>query len=46
MAKPILNMHIDPKLKEQLQQRAKDENRSLANLCETLLRQALSEKGK
>jgi predicted HicB family RNase H-like nuclease len=41
MAKDTLNMRIDPELRAKLVEIAKQQNRSLANMVETLLWEAV-----
>ncbi|RUQ34224.1 MAG: hypothetical protein EKK71_16480 [Candidatus Competibacteraceae bacterium] len=39
MAKVLLNVRIDPELRESLKRLAQEENRPLSNLVETVLKQ-------
>jgi len=45
MARIPLNVRIDPELREQLKEQAKRENRTLSNLVDTVLREALEQRG-
>ena len=42
MAKVLLNVRIDPELRQQLQALANDQNRTLSNLVETELKRVVA----
>ena len=45
MAKVLLNVRIDPALREQLQELAREQNRTLSNLVETELKRLVATTG-
>ena len=45
MAKVLLNVRIDPVLREQLQELAREQNRTLSNLVETELKRLVATTG-
>jgi len=45
MARIPLNVRVDPELRERLKEQARRENRTLSNLVDTLLREALEQRG-
>lgn len=40
----VLNMKMDPKIKEEIQKLAKQDNRTMANYIETILKRHVEEK--